>query len=34
MTLIFRVSKGVQIRYYAVGNRALVEFTPPLETAN
>lgn len=34
MTLIFRVSKGVQIRYYAVGNRAIAEFTPPLETGN
>lgn len=32
MTLVFRVSKGVDIKYFAIGNRALAEFTPPLPT--
>jgi hypothetical protein len=34
MTLIFRVSRGVNIKYFAVGKRALAEFTPPLSTNN
>lgn len=34
MTLIFRVSMGVDIKYFVVGKRALAEFTPPLSTNN
>ncbi len=31
MRLLFRVSRRVEIKYFAIGNRALVEFTPPLK---
>ncbi len=32
MKLIFRVSKGVAIKYFVIGNKAIVEFSPPVET--
>lgn len=34
LELIFRTSKGVSIRYMAAGNKAYVEFKPPLSTGD
>lgn len=31
MTLIFRVSKGVSIKYFTIGSKAIVEYVPPVD---
>jgi hypothetical protein len=31
LRLIFRVTKGVRIKYFAIGDKAIVEFTPSIE---
>jgi len=30
LRLVFRVSKGAQLKYFAVGGKAIVEFKPPM----
>lgn len=30
LRLVFRISRGVEVRYFAVGSKALLEFRPPL----
>jgi hypothetical protein len=31
LSLVFRVSKGVQVRYFSIGNKVIAEFEPPVE---
>jgi hypothetical protein len=31
LSLVFRVSKGVQVRYFSIGSKVVAEFDPPVE---